>query len=231
MYDMVFISDTHLGSHFSKTTLLGKFLNELKTNAPKKLFLVGDIFDVWKSNINVPDFTDYFQGFPKIIYLLGNHDSLMKNLTFVSSCIKERAAFSYESKNFLICHGHVLDSDYGNVSMFNFLTDKFFYEFSKLINIDIRSKLHFLTEWYYEKHFPEKEAKIREMELDSLFDFFITGHTHCPGMQEVGSLKIFNLGSWLQTPYAFFLKEGKYAFIEITESKLQPEEKDFNSFR
>jgi UDP-2,3-diacylglucosamine pyrophosphatase LpxH len=192
---------------------------------------VGDIFDIWKSDVTSDCFSSLFEGFEQIVYVLGNHDCLFKNLMFLTPQIKEKDILTFSGNKFLICHGHYFDSDFGKTSLFNTFADKFLYQFSKLINVDIRSKLHFFTEWYYNRHFFEKEKIIREKQIPDNFQYLITGHTHCPGEKEIDNLKLFNLGSWINNPHAFFLKGEQYAFIPITKEKLLPEKEDFKNLR
>lgn len=225
MYDHVFISDTHLGSKFAKITLLETFLKGLSTH---NLSLVGDIWDFWKADSNT-DYSYLFQNFPAIHYFWGNHDLWLQNLAHIAPNIKEAGLIEHNETRFFIHHGHIFDPSFGESSLLNTWLDKLIYSISKALRWDIRTTFHFLTERYYHNVAEIVAIRMKTQHLKLPFDVLISGHTHCAGATQMDKFHVFNLGSWLQTPYAFFLKGDQYAFIKITTDKLYPEEKDFNN--
>ena len=230
MYDYVFISDTHLGSKFAKTALLETFLKGLSPYT-KNLFLVGDTFDFWKPDIKDVDILPFFRDFAQIYYLIGNHDLCLKNLIFLSPNILEEAHFEYQQMVWHITHGHAFDPSFGHSSWLNTMLDKVLYNLSKLLHWDIRTSLHFLTEKHYQGISSITTQKMQKQYEDTPFDVLICGHTHCPESKKINSFHVFNLGSWMQRPFALFVKGEQYAFIEITKDKLCPQEEDFNDIR
>lgn len=229
MFDDVIISDTHLGHKFSNVKLLKSFLKEISEET-KNLYLVGDIFDFWKESYN-PAFVELFKPFKKIIYLPGNHDKEMLCGSLFTPWIKKEVAIDIEGFKLFLIHGDDYDPSFGSYGGIIETINNIVYKISCFVNFDIQSVFHFLTECYYEYKFSYFEQKVKENLIDKNFNYLIVGHTHCPGIFKIGGLKVFNLGSWLTKPYAFFVKDNKYAFFKITRNHLLPQEEDYHNFR
>ena len=119
-YKSIFISDTHLGLRAAKTEYL---LDFLKHNECDALYLVGDIFDVWKmksgwhwpaiNNEIVRLVMDKAKRGTRVIYVPGNHDELFRDyLNFHFSGIdvrKEAIHQAADGKRYLILHGDEFD--------------------------------------------------------------------------------------------------------------------------
>jgi UDP-2,3-diacylglucosamine pyrophosphatase LpxH len=119
-YKSIFISDTHLGLRAAKTEYL---LDFLKHNECESLYLVGDIFDVWKmksgwhwpaiNNEIVRLVMDKARNGTRVVYVPGNHDELFRDyLNFHFSGIDVRKEAIHETgdgKRFLVLHGDEFD--------------------------------------------------------------------------------------------------------------------------
>ena len=83
-----FVSDLHLGSvQEPNYQLFLKFLNQLKTDPPSHLFLVGDVFDIWVSDYAyfkdehrqlITALQELQQNQVEIHYFEGNHDLYLR---------------------------------------------------------------------------------------------------------------------------------------------------------
>jgi UDP-2,3-diacylglucosamine pyrophosphatase LpxH len=121
-YRSIFISDIHLGSRACQAELLTEFL---KHNTCQNLYLVGDIFDLWKlksskfwpqthSNVVRRLLTAAKRG-TRVRYVLGNHDESLRAWlpdmhTFGN--IELGNAFEHytvHGQRFLVTHGDLFD--------------------------------------------------------------------------------------------------------------------------
>ena len=228
MLDYVLISDCHLGSEFIQQDLLLKFLEKIRPLC-RNLILVGDIFDFWREKSKLENIS-IFKRFVKVTYLPGNHDIEIQYASFLTKGIQRSAIVPIGEVNAFATHGDIFDKHFGSNILFYELLNKFIYYLSVKLNYDIRTKAQFLTEWFYQKNL-ETMQKVSENLIGSKYPIVIYGHTHCPGIQTLNGIQFHNLGSWFESPYCFCTQGDKYAYYEITESALLPEEKDFHSYR
>lgn len=116
----LWISDTHLGGKNLKSKQLLDFLQKTDSDC---LYLVGDIFDLWKlrSKWHWPEINDRIvniilrkvQGGTRVVYLPGNHDATFKSYSSSSfsgieicdECIHE----TLDNKRYLVLHGDRFD--------------------------------------------------------------------------------------------------------------------------
>lgn len=221
----VFISDCHIGASFAKCDLLRSFV-DANRRIIKTLHLVGDIFDFWKK---IPDDGDLsiFDKISNIKYYPGNHDAEMIAAKLFTRNVVYNAIYRRNKNNIFVSHGNEFDSKYGFRSLFDFIADKLIYFVSKKLGFYIRSKLRFLSDFYYLKssYFDNVKAFLEKNSCK----YYIYGHTHMPGIIQNGDLTLINLGSWYDKPMALFCDGAKYAFIEVAPDHLSPSEEDFNN--
>jgi UDP-2,3-diacylglucosamine pyrophosphatase LpxH len=119
-YRTVFISDTHLGLRAARTEYLLDFLNHIEC---ENLYLVGDIFDIWKlksgwhwpaiNNEIIRRLMAMARNGTRISYIPGNHDELFREYQeFHFSGIDVRKEVIHETRDgrrFLIMHGDEFD--------------------------------------------------------------------------------------------------------------------------
>jgi UDP-2,3-diacylglucosamine pyrophosphatase LpxH len=119
-YRSIFISDIHLGTRDAKTHYLHDFLRHTESDY---LYLVGDIFDLWKlkkgwhwpqinSDIVALVFAKVRKG-TKVIYIPGNHDEMFRdycggnyNGVVLRSQAEHRCA---DGRRYLVMHGDEFD--------------------------------------------------------------------------------------------------------------------------
>ncbi len=224
---IVAVSDVHIGSIFAKKELFFKFLKSLPETTT--LLLMGDIVDTWK-DMPGKDFYEALIRFPTIFYFPGNHDKEILISQILSPTVQKERIIPVGKLQVLFTHGDVFDSTAGVESIFNRAVDSFFYWLSTLLKIDIRTKLGFITNFFY-SNMTNYYKKIVCYLIDKKVDVIIYGHTHCPGLRILQNKKLFNLGCWYGKPHVFFLKGDRYAFFEITEDKLLPQEEDYHDLR
>lgn len=220
----VFISDCHIGASFSQECLLRSFLEENR-HLITTLHLVGDIFDFWKRPPNISDLS-IFNKINNIKYYPGNHDAESIIARLFTSNVVHNAVYRKNKKNIYVSHGNEFDSRYGGISFFDYFLDRTIQYISKILGFYLRSKLRFISDFYYQKsnYFDNAEIFLR----GHMVDYYIYGHTHMPGIIRRGDITFINLGSWYDAPMALFCNEEKYALVEINGSHLSPSEEDFN---
>lgn len=226
MFDInyVVLSDIHLPSRFCNISLLKAFLYEIK-DITNTLILNGDIFDLNKFSCEkrkvLLDESVYnlFSDF-KVVYILGNHDNL--SLVFRNLNLEIKTVFS--ERDFLIMHGHIFDSTFGENNVLCAFLDQMEYLLSCITNIYLREKLNYFIDKFYNTFY---YSKVIDYFLKLRQRYFIIGHTHIPKVISLGDKKIFNLGTWFSQPYAFFVNDTSYAFHKITFDNLLPRDEEW----
>lgn len=119
-YRTVFLSDTHLGSYGSQARELSRFLKKLRC---EKLYLVGDIIDMWRLRKRwfwPPEHNDVVRRIlrlakkgTQVIYVPGNHDEAARqyaNLEFGGVQIRLHDIHTTaDGRRLLITHGDQYD--------------------------------------------------------------------------------------------------------------------------
>src|SRR5919198_4050284 len=137
------ISDVHLGTRSSNATALLKFLCDYDC---EKLYVVGDLIDIWQlrrgrywpqtHNDVIQKILRKARKGVEVIYIPGNHDEFVN--TFAGSygniSIQERAIHvTADGRRVLIIHGHELDTVVQNAKWLAYLGDVS-YEFLLSLN-------------------------------------------------------------------------------------------------
>lgn len=221
---IVAVSDVHLGSIFAQKELFYSFLRNLP--AETELFLLGDIVDTWKG-LPDPEFYDVTSRFKSIRYFPGNHDKEMEIARVLSPSVGAQHIIPVGFQRILFLHGDIFDASAGVDSVWNRGWDAFFYVVSKLLGFDIRARLKPVTVFVYQ-HMSDFYRKAVTYTNSQGCRYLVYGHTHVGTTLKKAGITLINLGSWYDTPRAFFLEGDSYACIEIKPDQLLPEEKDFN---
>lgn len=223
-YDAVFISDLHLGNGFVDLSLLKNFLTDIKGRTAR-LFLVGDIFDLWRG-CRPSEFADLFTGFEKIIYIRGNHDGINADSDnpFPDAAVDSELLKLGDRKG-IVTHAHFFDANFDKDSLWARIADAAIYRVSRILNWDIKAHLGFIGQNYSDK-IENSAATIGEM---FGMNFMIIGHTHYGGSKLLKGIRLFNLGSWITRPYALFLRDNRYCFSPIKTGESLPDEKEFQA--
>jgi len=226
-YIRLIISDTHLGSDYSKEEELLKLLQEVKYD---ELILAGDIVEFLRN----PEFTEttgkiinYIQNFKgPVIYVVGNHDDafeafvgqIVSNIRFVRSYL-----FEYNSRVFKIQHGDQYDT--------GIVKSKYLIRFISVIqNIIERYFKVNLSRWWTVKQIKKRQLKriwdIVKWNDDA--DVFIMGHTHNPEVliwvDKNENIKTYvNCGDWVYNCTYVIIKD-KQVRLRKWESQLNVED-------
>lgn len=233
-YDVVILSDLHLGMDGSKPKKILKFLESIKPNV---LILNGDIIDIdamkrgakWKSgHTRVVTKILEMSKTISVIYIRGNHDDDIQemfgnNIMGVSFCDE---FFLYRNgKKYLVFHGDKIDV----TVKWKFLT------YIGSVGYDISLKLNnwynMYREWrnlpYYsiskviKENFKEAISFINDFETNACdyairkgCDGVICGHIHIPTIKEINNIPYLNSGDWVENFSALGLtKNGEWDII------------------
>ena len=218
----IFISDLHLGTAGCKAEAVLRFLDEYR---PERLYLLGDIMDVW-SNRNI--FT-----WPKgqitvlrrilgmadngvdVYYIPGNHDRALGslvgadlgNIRIRRECVHKTA----DDRRVLVTHGDAYDAFvihhewvarvatrvYHFITVFNNLANRVGRRTGRLAPLNI---CRFVRIW--SKQFTDVlssfASTIAAETVRRECDGVICGHMHRPEISEVAGVQYYNVGDWVE---------------------------------
>ena len=216
-----FISDAHLGlgsreEERQKENCLISFLDHIAKDA-RELFIVGDLFDAWFEYKTVIP-----KGFHRLLaklddlthqgisvhYLAGNHDYWMKDYFHVELGIKTYlVAFDtmVDGKRIFIHHGDGLaNGDLGYKILKKILRNRLNIRLFTLLHPDIGIALARSSSKKSRHHTSTKNnarddgmLKFAHQKIQEGFDIVIMGHSHSPGVKEIGTGLYINLGDWI----------------------------------
>lgn len=213
----IIISDTHIGSKFSKTTDL---INFLKQEHYDRLILAGDIIDF----IKVPnfdklslDFIDSIDFTKEIIYIVGNHDIsftdwIGQKAFGIKFC--DNYAFEDGGRKFLIQHGHEFDTNF-------LVNNKFVMSLISICQNFLEGVFNTnLSTMYSDWKNQNRDLKkiIGLLENNSEYDVFISGHFHNP---EIFSILVkehtkhyIDCGDWVTHSTYIEIIDGNFQLID-----------------
>lgn len=221
-YKTIVLSDIHIGSKWSKTREVIRFLQH---NTCDTLILCGDIIDGWaimrgtkvKWKRRHTDFIKLLldiQHDTKIIYIRGNHDDFLDKVTplsFMNITIVRDYIYTSGGKRYYILHGDVFDkitssmswlAKIGDVGYSLLLWMNKLYNYRRIkrglpyysIAREIKNKVKASVSYIsdFEKHIVDIA---RKKECQGV----ICGHIHHPEIRQFGSLLYLNSGDWVES--------------------------------
>ncbi len=219
--ETLWISDVHLGSVHSKAEFL---LQMLKRVHCKKLYLVGDIVDVWAMhrrvywpeahNAVLRELLKKSRSGVEVIYVPGNHDQNFREFCgsqFGNVTLRERAVHTTaDGRRFLVIHGDELDFAV-RYSRINRWVGDVAYDTVMMLN----RLLNHIRAWtgrpywslagWLKSHVAQAEQAIRAYQQaavklagESGYDGIICGHLHHPVVQQYGDVLYCNDGDWVE---------------------------------
>jgi UDP-2,3-diacylglucosamine hydrolase len=241
-----FLSDLHLKDSFERNgNILLRFLFELNQNPQEhRLFLLGDIFDVWVSDGSV--FQDKFKiiideivrlkkNGGQVYYFEGNHDVHIDIFW-----TKLHGIPVFEKAQYLDLDGLTVRIEHGDYINPNDKTYLKWLEmlrssYMKFAGRNIPSHVwDMLARWYSTKsrkktsrYSSEKSEDIRKLIRsyaescfsEKPFDLIVTGHMHVFDFYELKKsdklAQSVNLGTWLEKPRVLIIKDKKTKIIEL----------------
>ena len=217
----VWISDVHLGSMHCKAEHLLELLNRIEC---QRLYLVGDIIDVWamSKRVHWPEshtkvlrkLIQISQGTTEVTYIPGNHDANFRefcggkfeNISVCESMIHETT----QGKRLLVIHRDELDYAVRYSRLNRFVGD-IAYEVLMSLNryVNAIRALVGLRYWSLSKwvkvNVSQAEGAIRAYQRaavllarDRGLDGIICGHLHYPLVEQVDDVTYCNDGDWVE---------------------------------
>lgn len=244
-YRTIFISDTHLGLRAARSEYLLDFLKHTHSDT---LYLVGDIFDIWKvrtgwywptiNNEIIRVVLDKAKQGTRVVYVPGNHDELFRDyLDFHFSGIevcKEVVHETYDGKRLLILHGDEFDCVVKNNQWLAHLGSGA-YDLLLWLNgwFNLgRRKLGFgywSLSGYLKKQVKEAVKYISNFEKAVVheakergMDGIVCGHIHHAALTDLQGITYANCGDWVEGCTAIAEEaDGSLSLIKWSEESLQ----------
>jgi UDP-2,3-diacylglucosamine pyrophosphatase LpxH len=221
-YRSIFLSDIHLGTVGCKAEAVLRFLDEYQAN---RLYLLGDIMDVW-SNDNI--FT-----WPKeqiavlrrilgmaekgvdVYYILGNHDRALGKLTGADlGALHIRREFVYETadkRRVLLTHGDAYDGfvmkhewvarlatrAYHFITVFNDVVNRMGRSVGRIEPVNICRQVRTRSK-QFTNAMSGFTSVVSEETRRRECDGVICGHMHSPEVGEIGGVQYYNVGDWVE---------------------------------
>ncbi len=220
-YRAIWISDVHLGARDSKAEFLLDFLRHTDSDY---LYLVGDIFDLWKlrswywpqiKNEILQQVFEKAKRGTRVVYVPGNHDEMLRDYcgTFYNGVHIEREAFheTADGRRFLVIHGDEFDCVVKHNKWLASLGSE---AYDALLRVNhwynyIRRKLGFRY-WSLSAFLKQQvknavnyitrfeSAVAREAQRRGV-DGLICGHIHHASMRRIGDYQYNNAGDWVES--------------------------------
>ena len=236
-----FVSDIHLYPkskfHPGRTRFLD-FLDQLSQKEPGQLFILGDLFDFWFEYKTVipsgySDVLFNLKNLTKkgwnIFFLPGNHDywcgKLFESETGITIINETTHTISITGKRILLAHGDGLgDGDRGYKLLKPVLRSK--------VSTFLFALLHPTVATYFANFFSHTSKRILRKQIDSIPDYLtewvqeqgknnidvvVTGHTHCPTINQHQKLIHASLGDWISHFTYLTIQEGEIKLNEYNE--------------
>lgn len=220
-YRTGWISDVHLGTRGCKAEALLEFL---KDNEFDRLYLVGDLIDIWALRRGIfwpQEHNDVIQKLlrkgrkgTEIIYIIGNHDEFLASYhgNFASVTLQENAIHvTADNRRILVIHGHELDTVVHNLRWLAYLGDIGYVtlmRFNGIVNF-VRRRFG-MGYWSLSAHVKAKVKNVvsfigkfeesvvryaREYEVDAV----LCGHIHTAAIREIDGVDYYNTGDWVES--------------------------------
>ncbi|AJQ96082.1 UDP-2,3-diacylglucosamine diphosphatase [Gynuella sunshinyii] len=231
----IWISDTHLGNKNTQAGLLADFLDSTES---EKLFLLGDIVDLWKMSKKghwpkahqdvLKKIFDKARAGTEVIYIPGNHDPFFRDFNGLGighiSIHEEYIHQTANGQKLLLLHGDRFDEEITCARWLFHFAD-FLYESIITVNRHLNRIRARLNRPYWSlsgalkirskkvrSYITEFEQKVIAYGKEQGVDGVVCGHIHQPKLDRINGLIYANDGDWL---------ESCSALVETTDGKLQ----------
>ncbi len=221
-YNAIFISDFHIGSRGCRAAELLDFLAH---NEADRLYLVGDIIDLWmiKDVLRCPqDQADVLRAIltmagqgTQVYYLLGNHDGnlrrMINGISLGNVHVSERCTHTTaDGRKVLVVHGDMYDSFVARWEWFCRLTTKAYHYMTwanelanRLLGKLRMGSLRLSTSVKQRAktmtiRLANVENRVIEEARATGCDAVICGHIHEPGTAERDGVLYLNAGDWVE---------------------------------
>ena len=220
-YRTGWISDVHLGTKGSKASHLIAFLRD---NEFEKLYLVGDLIDIWalRRGIYWPqEHNDVIQKLlrkgrkgTEIIYIIGNHDEFLASFHghYASVELRKNAIHTTaDGRKILVIHGHELDTVVQNLGWLAHLGDIGYVLLMRCNGlVNFFRRLFGLGHWSLSAYVKAEvknvvsfigkfEESVVRFARDHGVDAVLCGHIHTPAVREIEGITYYNCGDWVES--------------------------------
>lgn len=220
-YRSIFVSDVHLGTKDARSEYL---LDLLLSTESEFLYLVGDIFDLWKlrSGWYWPQINNHIvqivlakaRSGTKVIFIPGNHDSLLRDymgMIFNGVHIQNEALhLTADGRRLLVSHGDELDGPVAAkrwLRLFGTLNYSLLLCLNRYVN-GLRG-LFGLPYWSLSRYVKsrvknamEYVARFEQAAIDrarsAQVDGMLCGHIHVANMKRIDGILYVNAGDWVE---------------------------------
>ena len=218
---MIIVSDLHIGHKQSALQAMWKLVSEY---ANEDFIIVGDFYEGYLKH---PDkiSKEHHHLISAIlyrakVYVVGNHDSFMKNLVEVNFG-HVKIAYPYyrievDGKKWIITHGHLLGRFGWIFKFLDYLDD--IRGFPTLANF-VASLPIFSSVRRLDKKFNKLEEKALEFAWKNDADVVVCGHNHIQAVNKYGRYIYVNPGSALGDLEYIYYKDGKFYAKKILERR------------
>ena len=242
-YRTIWISDTHLGTSGSKSSMLLEFLDQTDS---EYLFLVGDIIDGWRMRKKMywhQEHNDVVQKVlkkakngTKVTLIPGNHDEILKdftNFSFGDIFIKDEDRHTLaDGRKVLITHGDEFDAVIINAKWLAKIGSALYELLLKLNNVVnfVRRKLGF-SYWSLSQYLKKQtkhatnfisnfEFAVSDRARRENADVVVCGHIHRPEIKELNGVLYCNDGDWIESCTALVEDEtGDLSILNWAEER------------
>lgn len=244
--EVVVLSDIHLGTYGCHA---GELLNYLKSIAPQKLVLNGDIIDVWQFSKSywpeshmqvIKHITGLLAKGVAVYYVTGNHDEMLRKFVgFKMGSLKivNKVVLKLDGKKAWIFHGDVFDITMQNAKWLAKL-GAIGYDTLILINrmcnhiseslgqgkLSLSKKIKNSVKSAV-KFINDFEQTAADIAISNRYDYVICGHIHHPEIKKIknkeGEVIYLNSGDWIENLSALEYNGGKWKIYHFHEDHQQ----------
>ena len=247
--EIVVISDTHLGTIGSRAEELHRYL---KSIAPEKIILNGDIIDIWHFSKRhwdkyhtkvVKQLLNFISNGVEVHYVVGNHDESFRrflNFELDGFKISNKLKLDINGKKAWFFHGDVFDVTM-QYSRWITRLGGFSYDVLIFLNSSVNSVLSLLGQekLSFSKAIKNKvkaavsyinkfEDTVGEIAIHNDFDYVVCGHIHKPCIRRIenknGSVMYLNSGDWIENLTALEYNHKKWSIFQYESSTLKNQE-------
>jgi len=247
-YRAIFISDVHLGSREAKS---GYLLDFLRHNECEHLYLVGDIFDLWKlkkgwhwpteNNEIIAEIFAKARHGTRVIYIPGNHDEMLRDYCGGDyngvELHREIIHESADGQRFLVLHGDEFDCIVRSKKWLSHIGDGAYDMLLRLNHWFNLSRRHLGLDYWSLSAFIKQQAKgainfINRFEhavcseaARRQVDGIISGHIHHAAQRELEGCAYKNCGDWVESCTALVEDHrGHFEVLQWSTTTSQPSE-------
>jgi UDP-2,3-diacylglucosamine pyrophosphatase LpxH len=245
-YPVIILSDIHLGSAYSRTEEVTRFLQHVDCDC---LILNGDIIDGWQ--LKKPGkrwkqkHTEFFKVLMKmmenngtqIIYVRGNHDDFLDHLAplgFFNITIVRDYLLDIRGRRYLVTHGDLFDSVTTRMRWLAVLGDAgytFLLWLNKLYNRkrEQQGKAYFSLAQQVKQKVKSAVSYISDFERELVklaearkLNGIVCGHIHQVANKWYGTIHYLNSGDWVESMTALVVDEaGEWHIITYDRSEYE----------